>query len=49
MDGPHRCRFREQITREVLNPLTDSRSTKSSTDGGIEFVNDLRTPLAAIG
>ena len=38
--------LREQIAREVFDPLNNSRSTKTSTDGGIEFVNDLRTPLA---
>lgn len=38
--------FREHIMRSVLDPMDGSRSTETSTDGGIEFVNDLRTPLA---
>jgi hypothetical protein len=38
--------FREHIARDLLNPSDGSRSTRTTTDGGIEFVNDLRTPLA---
>ncbi len=38
--------FREHIAREVLDPVKGSRSTETATDGGIEFVNDIRSPLA---
>ena len=37
---------REHIAREILDPVTGTRETETSTDGGIEFVNDLRTPVA---
>jgi hypothetical protein len=38
--------FREHIQRDLLDQATGSRSTQTTTDGGLEFVNDLRTPLA---
>ncbi|MFC1485963.1 DUF3078 domain-containing protein, partial [Candidatus Latescibacterota bacterium] len=38
--------IREFIDRQQLDPVTGSRSTDTSADGGIEFVSDLRTPLA---
>jgi hypothetical protein len=38
--------FREHIAREVLDITDNSRSTETATDGGIEFVNDMRMPLA---
>jgi hypothetical protein len=37
---------REHIAREILDPVTGKRDTETGTDGGIEFVNDLRTPVA---
>lgn len=38
--------IREHIAREVLDASTGKRDTQTDTDGGIEFVNDLRTPVA---
>jgi hypothetical protein len=38
--------LREHIDREVLDPVSGKRETETSMDAGIEFVNDLRTPLA---
>jgi hypothetical protein len=38
--------IREHIDRNVLDPISLSRSTETTTDGGIEFVNDFRSPLA---
>lgn len=38
--------LREHVTREMLDPVSGKRETKTSMDGGLEFVNDLRTPLA---
>ena len=38
--------FREHIMRDVLDPADLSRSTETNVDGGLEFVNDVRTPLA---
>ncbi|MHB9027637.1 MAG: DUF3078 domain-containing protein [Candidatus Latescibacterota bacterium] len=37
---------REHIDRNILDPVTLTRSTETTTDGGIEFVNDFRSPLA---
>ena len=38
--------LREHIARQVLDATDGSRSTETATDGGLEFVNDVRTPLA---
>ncbi len=38
--------LREHIDREALDPVSGKRETETSMDGGVEFVNDLRTPLA---
>ena len=37
--------FRQYINRDVINPLTSSKKTNTSVDGGFVFVNDFKTPL----
>ena len=38
--------FRQFISRDVLDPVTNTRDTETSTDGGLEVVTELVTPLA---
>lgn len=38
--------LRQHLNRDVLDTLTNERETKTSNDGGIEFVTEFKTPLA---
>lgn len=38
--------LREHIDRDVLDPVKLTRDLETSFDGGFEFVNDFKTPLA---
>jgi hypothetical protein len=38
--------LREHIDRNIIDPVSLNRDTKTSTDGGLEFVNDFKSPLA---
>lgn len=39
--------LREHISRDDLDPVSGKRETNTTTDGGLEFVSDLQTPLWA--